>query len=525
MIASVRISLSLQSLRRAPALLVMLAFACCALMATAVRGQTAPTATTAAASNLTSSGATLNGTVNDNGASTSVSFEYGLTTAYGSTATATPATVSAGATSVSAALPGLSANTTYHYRVVATSSLGTTRGDDVAFTTAALPSAVFDSFTGATLNYTNSTPRSIMGAGITLGDNAPASNITITSGKAYVFATAAANYTAIRLTITFWGTVSGAVTGTTPAFSNSLGSQSIDCGPLNASARGYVYSFVLPTPVTLPARTCGVTIAWQGDSGSGLAPTENLTSIIRYGTAPIAVGSSAVGTAGTGGYYRNASSEADGNFLGSSFRTLSGQTNQSLALILYTSPAPPLVSSFAATNVSATGATLNATVNPGSAATTAYFEYGTTTSYGSTAALTLSPNNGASTQNVSASITGLTASTTYHFRIVADNAYGRETGGDRTFTTGADTTPPTIVSIARLTPSAQTIGDGTTSFTFRVTYSEAVQNVGTAQFTVEAVNGSTVVGTVASVTGSGTTRDVTVTITGGAGEFRLKAID
>jgi microcystin-dependent protein len=88
-----------------------------------------------------------------------------------------------------------------------------------------------------------------------------------------------------------------------------------------------------------------------------------------------------------------------------------------------------------------------------------------------------------------------------------------------------DTTAPTITSIVRQTPSAQTSSNGTTSFTFRVTYSEAVQNVTTAQFSIEAVNAGTVAGTVASVSGTGTTRDVTVTVSSGSGEFRLKPVN
>jgi len=38
-------------------------------------------------------------------------------------------------------------------------------------------------------------------------------------------------------------------------------------------------------------------------------------------------------------------------------------------------------------------------------------------------------------QSISANISGLTASTTYHFRIVATNSSGTTYGSDRTFTT------------------------------------------------------------------------------------------
>lgn len=90
-----------------------------------------------------------------------------------------------------------------------------------------------------------------------------------------------------------------------------------------------------------------------------------------------------------------------------------------------------------------------------------------------------------------------------------------------------DTTPPTVQSVTRLSPSGQ--NTNATTVTFRVTYSEPVNLTAplTTHFQVMPVNGSTITGTVQSVTGSdGTaTRDVTVQITGGTGEFRLRVID
>jgi len=53
----------------------------------------APSATTSVAANVSYTTATVNGSVNANGFSTSVTFEYGFTTSYGMTASATPATV------------------------------------------------------------------------------------------------------------------------------------------------------------------------------------------------------------------------------------------------------------------------------------------------------------------------------------------------------------------------------------------------------------------------------------------------
>jgi hypothetical protein len=100
----------------------------------------APTVSTAAASGVAATGATLNGTVNANFGSSTVTFEYGLDTSYGTTAAGVPGTVTgATATSVTAALSGLTVNTTYHYRVVAQNSAGTTQGLDQSFKTLNLP--------------------------------------------------------------------------------------------------------------------------------------------------------------------------------------------------------------------------------------------------------------------------------------------------------------------------------------------------------------------------------------------------
>ena len=101
-------------------------------------GVNPPTVVTTAATNVAQTTATLNGTVNANGNTASVSFEWGLTTSYGNTATATPASVSGSVvTPVSANLTGLVANTTYHFRVKATNNGGPSNGNDLTFTTLA----------------------------------------------------------------------------------------------------------------------------------------------------------------------------------------------------------------------------------------------------------------------------------------------------------------------------------------------------------------------------------------------------
>ncbi len=96
-----------------------------------------------------------------------------------------------------------------------------------------------------------------------------------------------------------------------------------------------------------------------------------------------------------------------------------------------------------ASSVQPTSATLNGTVDPdGVQVNSCEFEYGTTTSYGQTAACAqASVGSGTIPVPVSANLTGLQPNTTYHFRLLATNANGTNYGTDTTLTT---TGPPRI---------------------------------------------------------------------------------
>ena len=100
----------------------------------------APTATTTAATTITQTGATLNGTVTANGASTTVRFGYGLTIAYGTSlaATQSPLPGNASGAVVSVPISGLTCGTLYHFHVTANNGTGgDIDGGDLSFTTIA----------------------------------------------------------------------------------------------------------------------------------------------------------------------------------------------------------------------------------------------------------------------------------------------------------------------------------------------------------------------------------------------------
>jgi CSLREA domain-containing protein len=96
-----------------------------------------------------------------------------------------------------------------------------------------------------------------------------------------------------------------------------------------------------------------------------------------------------------------------------------------------------------ATLVTSDGATLQGIVDPNGVGATYQFDYGTTTIYGSSTSRVIA-GSGTSDVGVSAPIAGLTGSTVYHYRVVANSDFGTVLGGDRTFTTAASPTPPAM---------------------------------------------------------------------------------
>ncbi|MGB9112102.1 MAG: peptidoglycan-binding protein [Acidimicrobiales bacterium] len=94
--------------------------------------------------------------------------------------------------------------------------------------------------------------------------------------------------------------------------------------------------------------------------------------------------------------------------------------------------AAPVVSTGTASSVTSTSETLAGTVNPGGLATTYYFEWGRTRSFGSTTPVE-SAGDGSSGVAVTATISGLLPNRTYDFTLVASNSLGTTTGETQLF--------------------------------------------------------------------------------------------
>lgn len=259
-----------------------------------------PTVVTTAASSITATGATLNGTVNANGGSTTVTFDYGLTTGYGSTVTATQSPVTGNTvTPVSAPVTGLQPNMLYHFRVVGVNSAGTSNGNDMTFTTVAAPPIVVTEdaapigLTTATLNGTvtaqNSSTTVTFQWGLTpaFGNVANATPGTVTGNTATAVS---ADLTGLTATTTYYyrcvgvnsaGTTYGAtlsfvagcpqippagpITGPTSVCANSTGNvYSITALP---NTTGYVWSVPAGATITAGSNTTSITVTFGSTSG------------------------------------------------------------------------------------------------------------------------------------------------------------------------------------------------------------------------------------------------------------------
>jgi sugar lactone lactonase YvrE len=110
-----------------------------------------PTVTTGSATGVTATEGILHGTVNPNGLATTDQFEYGTTVSYGTTVPVPAESAGSGSAEVAKGylITGLKPSTTYHFRLVATNSEGTTNGKDATFTTLALTPTFSSAFGSA----------------------------------------------------------------------------------------------------------------------------------------------------------------------------------------------------------------------------------------------------------------------------------------------------------------------------------------------------------------------------------------
>jgi hypothetical protein len=130
----------------------------------------------------------------------------------------------------------------------------------------------------------------------------------------------------------------------------------------------------------------------------------------------------------------------------------------------------------AVANLAPESATLTGSLKPGGLDTHYYFEWGTTTSYGSKSPEPpVDAGSGSESVKVETGLSGLLANTLYHYRIVAENSLGVTRGVDRKFTTSGPPRimiePPTGIGHEQATINAK-INPGELATSYRFEYGE-----------------------------------------------------
>jgi hypothetical protein len=211
-----------------------------------------------------------------------------------------------------------------------------------------------------------------------------------------------------------WSVAGGATVAAIPA---AITGPVTSVGPTTATATGTV-------------NPNGQATTWYVDYGTSTSYGSKTSNVsVGSGTANIAVSASITGlTPGTTYHYRVVATNSSGTARGADG--------------IFTTSAAPVAVTGSATSVTATSATLNGTVDPNGRTTVWYFEYGTSTSYGSKTA-EKSAGAGTSTASVSGPVSGLTRGRLYHYRLVATSDAGTSRGADQSFSTS---TAPAVVT-------------------------------------------------------------------------------
>ena len=260
-----------------------------------------PSVTSLAANSITTTGAVLNGTVNDNGSTTSPGFDYGTSTSYGSTGTTSPSNIASGtgATSVTSTISSLSVNTQYNFRANATNSLGTSNGSNLTFYTLAnLP---------GTPTVTNPTNTSL---DVLIDVNSNPSNTQFAiqeTGGNYVQANGSLGVSAVWQTASVWGTktVTGLSGGTLYTFQVIARNGDNTATSFGTSANGTTSSSVVPTISTPTATAILSTTATLGgnvtsDGGATITARGVVWAETSLNNAPQLSGSNVTNVTGTG---------------------------------------------------------------------------------------------------------------------------------------------------------------------------------------------------------------------------------
>jgi hypothetical protein len=433
---------------------------------------------TGGASGITTTEATVEGSLEPDGAEVEYYFEYGRTSVSESKSTPQVITGLAGEKkSVTAALAGLTAATGYRYKLVAKNTLyaqlvsgvektfetltasngiaiETGEASEVLATSATVAGSLtpntekpeydqteyYFEYATATLNGSGSrtTPVTISQAEVEADPHSRALSANI-AGLVEAAQATAYHYRLVARNALGTGYGAEKTFATQPVFSSLTTAEATNVGPLSATLHGtFKSSGEKETIYWLEYRTC------EGSSCSSWTKTPEL-----------ALSKAQIEAAETSSHDGGVSVEASVTGLQAgtlySYRLAARNTSVTMdagASSFTTGPQAPRVESEQASEVTAHSALLTASINPGNSATSSYpasyhFEYQRVGSseVQSYAPAAVTGANGAVTI-VPEAITGLAPESEYAYRLILENASGKVEGPQQTFTTATAPPPP-----------------------------------------------------------------------------------
>jgi len=384
------------------------------------------------------------------------------TPAHTTSATGVGGAVDSAAHTVNSNISALTPDTPYCAEVVATNATGTSQGGQVPFT-AGLPQ-VFTSVAFATGVSSAEVDGSVNPSGQTTtysasynlssstwctsggSSGSPLSTTTLASLGATdsSYHNVAVNLSALTLGSSYCAEVNasngtGNVTNNQVSFIAGLPAAQTTSASNVASSSATINGSVNPAgqSTTYVVKYDTTSSAWCSSDGASGTPA-NITPPTTLGatdTSSHAVSESIAGLTPLVSYCAEIAAT-----------NASGDSPSQTPVAFSTTQPPPGVSALSVGGISTSGATISGTVAPNGAATIYHFEYGTTTAYGTLTTNTSAGSSGA--QAVSATLSGLTPGTTYHWQLVAVSAGGTTLSGDQTFATTTQTSstpqpPPT----------------------------------------------------------------------------------
>jgi phosphodiesterase/alkaline phosphatase D-like protein len=427
----------------------------------AVTDTTAPTVSSVASSSITETGATITWLTDEEGSSI---VDYGTTTSYGTSTTETD--TGTRVISHSVALTGLTGGTTYHFQVRSKDDAGTPNtgtSSDYTFTTTAAPDTTAPSISNIVATPTHNSVQITWDT-----DEAASSYVDYGATSSYGTTTSEVD-TSPRVT-SHSVTISSLSSATVYHFRLNSKDAATNNGQstdqtVTTSAAPDTTAPVISSVVATPSGT-SVVITWDTD--------ENASSIVDYG-ATASYGTT-TSEADTSPHVTSHSVTVSGLSSQTTyhFRVKSNDASSNLAIgsddtFTTTDVTAPVISSVLATP-SSTSVVITWTTDE---IASSYVDYGTTSSYGTTTTETdTSPRV---TSHV-VSISGLSPTTTYHFRVNSvDASTNLTTDSDNTFITTSvpssggggglvfvapQTVPYAPVVIPQATPDTNNISSG-----------------------------------------------------------------